>query len=244
MFRERMKAPTFSEKKLFAGLPDSACRQIMSTARPKSFMKGDYIFLDGDPAEEVFLLTRGRVQMTNVSESGKEVILRFNIPGDLIGSPEMDSEARYHSTAQAIQESKTIVWDASTFRAALGCFPILERNVQEIVARHIREMEEKICEVSTAKASTRLALELVRLVRQIGRKSNGYAEVALPHESLAEMSGTTQFNVSRILCQWQEQGVVSVGRGIVRVRSYDGLKHLCQEPKSKRTDLVPKTGQE
>ena len=83
--------------------------------------------------------------------------------------------------------------------------------------------------VETAKASPRLARQLVRLLKQIGRKRNGEIELNVPHELLAEVTAMTQFTVSRLLSEWQAQGVVRVRRGAITIRSYSVLKCLFQE---------------
>lgn len=229
MFQESNKTSTF--KNLFAGLADSACREILSTAHPREFLRKDFIFSAGSPVKEVFLLTSGCVRVIQVTENGEEVTLRLNTPGELVNALGMVSQGTHNTTAQAIQESQTLVWKTSTFEAALDRFPILERNAQHMVERRICELGRRVCEISTAKAAPRLALELVRLLKQIGRKSNGQIEIAVPHEWLAEMTAMTECNVSRILRKWQAQGVVTVRRGIVDVRSYEDLKRLCQEPR-------------
>src|SRR5207253_10104712 len=86
------------------------------------------------------------------------------------------------------EESKALVWDANVFKAALSRFPILERNTQGILERRIRELEQRFCEVATEKASARLAGELLRLQKQIGRKRNGQREIKIRHEWVAEMA--------------------------------------------------------
>ena len=214
--------------KLFRDVPDSICREMLGSARPRDFKRGDFLFLAGAAASEVFLLTSGRVRIIQANENGEEVMLRIDPPGELIGSLEKNLQGTRNSTAEAIEESKTLLWDAQTFETALNRFPILERNLQQILEQRICELGQRFCEVATAKASSRLACELVRLLKQIGRKRNGRSEVKIPHEWVAEMAAMSQFTVSRFLAKWERQGVVSVRRGTVTIRNYDGLRRLCQ----------------
>ena len=109
--------------------------------------------------------------------------------------------------------------------------PILERNAQRFLERRIYELEQKFCEVATAGASSRLARELVRLLKQIGQKRNGQREIKIPHEWVAEMVAMSQFTVSRFLAEWERQGVVSVRHGTIAIQNYKSLKRLCREPR-------------
>jgi CRP/FNR family transcriptional regulator, nitrogen oxide reductase regulator len=216
---------------LFSEIPEPISASVLSVGRFRNFPSGEVLFCLGDPAKEVFLLIQGRVKTTQVTENGDEVILRLEAPGDLLGSIGMDLQGRHNSTAQAIEESKALVWDTNTFKAALSRFPILERNTQRILEQRICELEQRFCEVATAKASVRLARELLRLQKLIGRKRNGQSEIKIPHEWVAEMAAMSEFTVSRFLAEWERQGVVSVRHGTIAIQDYKSLKSLCRKPR-------------
>ena len=128
MFQKTQKRSTTKILDLFSEIPESVSASVLSMGRFRNFPSGEVLFCLGDPAKEVFLLIQGRVKTTQVTKNGEEVILRLESPGDLIGSLGMDLQDRHNSTAQAIEESKALVWDSHTFKAALGRFPMLERN--------------------------------------------------------------------------------------------------------------------
>ncbi len=231
MFQKSQKRSITKILDIFSEIPESISANILSMGRFRNFPSGEVLFCLGDPEKEVFLLIQGRVKTTQVTKNGEEIILCLESPGDLIGSLGMDLQGRHNSTAQAIDESKALVWDTATFRAALSRFPILERNAQCILARRIYELEQRFCEVATAKASARLARELLRLQKQIGRKRNGQSEIRIPHEWVAEMAAMSEFTVSRFLAEWERQGVVSVRHGTIAIQDHKSLKSLCREPR-------------
>ena len=66
----------------------------------------------------------------------------------------------------------------------------------------------------TERVERRVARMLLRLTTQTGtRREGGGIEILLSRQDLAEMSGTTLFSVSRILSDWERQGLVETGRG-------------------------------
>lgn len=231
MFQKNQKRSITKILDLFSEIPESVSARVLSMGRFRNFPSGEVLFCLEDPAKEVFLLIQGRVKTTQVTKNGEEVILRLESPGDLIGSLGMVSQGRHNSTAQAIEESKALVWDTNTFTAALSCFPILARNTQRILEQRIYELEQRFCEVATAKAPTRLARELLRLQKQIGRKRNGQSEIKIPHEWVAGMVAMSEFTVSRFLAEWERRGVVSVRHGTIAIHDYKSLKGLCREPR-------------
>jgi CRP-like cAMP-binding protein len=229
MLQKSQKLSTTKILELFSDVPESVSTDLLSRGRFRDFSSGDVLFCLADPAKEILLLTEGRVKITQVTKNGEEVILRLDSPGDLIGLLGMLLGGTHDATAQAIEESKALVWDAGTFKDALSRSPILERNTQLFLERRIYELQQRFCEVATVKASSRLARELVRLLKQIGQKRNGQREIKIPHEWVAEMAAMSQFTVSRFLAEWERRGVVSVRHGIIAIKNYKSLKCLCRE---------------
>lgn len=224
--------PIVKRSELFRDLPNRACNHVLAAARPKDFAAREMIFVAGDPAKEVFLLVSGRVRVMQFGRNAEELILRLEMPGELIGEIAPILVGTHPSTAQADRDCRTIVWDTPAFEAAAMRFPILQRNRRRIAERRIRELEDRFCEVSTATVSPRVAHTLLRLLHQIGRQqSRDKLQIDLEQEEVAKMTATSVWAVNQVLASWEKQGLVSRGRGSIIVRSYDGLLQLCKTAK-------------
>lgn len=232
MTEVEQKCSLAKRSELFEGLPSSVCTNILSSARPREFMCRDVMFFAGDPIREVVLLTDGRVKITQLSENGTEVILRLTFPGKVVSPLALVPGRTHSSTAIALQAGELLAWDAATFEAALERFPALRRNATSIMERRICEIEKRFCEISTGTASPRLANGVVRLLDQIGHKVNGHFEVNISQEVLAEMTAMTSFTASRVLTNWEQQGLVNLRREVIEVRNVPGLLKLCQVKRS------------
>jgi CRP/FNR family transcriptional regulator, nitrogen oxide reductase regulator len=213
---------------LFSGVSPSDCASIVSTAREKRFLGRQVIFAEGAPVRQILLLLSGCVKVTQIGLSGDEVILKLNGPGDIVGAFGLCARCDHCSTAQTLQPSTSLVWEAANFASALDRFPLLRRNVTRTLEERLREMEERFREVSTEKVGSRLSSELIRLSKHVGRSINGAVEISLSRSDLAQMTGTTLFTVSRLLCQWKSLGIVSVRREGVLLRNVEALAQLSQ----------------
>jgi CRP-like cAMP-binding protein len=223
---------TVKMSELFRDLPNRAFTQVLAAARPKDFATRDMIFVAGDPAKEVFLLLNGRVRIMQFNRNAEEVILRLELPGELIGESAPAQRGAHALTAQADQDCRTLIWDRPAFEAAAMRFPILQRNRQRIAERRIRELEDRFCEVSTAKVSPRVAHTLLRLLNQIGRHEvNAELQIDIEQEAVAKMTATTVWAVNQLLAAWEKQGLVSRNRGSIIIRSYNDLLQLCKATK-------------
>ena len=213
---------------VFSEIPGSDCAAIVADAHEVQFHRHSTIFSEGAPATQVALLVSGCMKVTQGGE-GQEVILRLNGPGDLLGKVGSQTQANHLYATHAVQPSAALVWEMAAFEGAMNRFPLLRRNIASILERHLTELEVRYREVSTEKVSSRLSNLLVRLVNQVGRRIDGYVEIALSRRELAQLTGTTLFTVSRLLCQWETEGVVSARREIVLVHDVPALVDLSRE---------------
>jgi CRP-like cAMP-binding protein len=220
-------SPLAAAPDLFAGLPDHICRGILSNAYRRDIPCGDIFFRAGDPKRTIYLLTEGRVKITQVSKNGSEVILWLNIPGQIIGSLSLMAGGSHSSTAEAIQDCQVLVWDSAVFEASLERHPIFLRNVQHVIARQLSELSCRIREVSTETVLPRLAHGLIRLTDQIGRQVDDTFELDVTQEALAQMTAMTFYTANRQLSEWEEQGLVARRKYTIVIRDLPGLKRLC-----------------
>jgi CRP-like cAMP-binding protein len=222
------KSPSLEMSELFVGLPSSVCTEIAATARPRDYACRQVMFLAGDPIKETILLTDGRAKILQLAESGSEVILRFTVPGEVIGELGLVPGSTHSSTALALQNCKVLVWGAESFEAALERFPILQSNTERILARRLDELERRFCEVATETASPRLAHALVRLTDQIGHKVYDHVEINVSQEALAQMTAMTSSTVNRLLTNWENQGLLKVRREAIEIHRFLRLLSLCK----------------
>lgn len=194
---------------LFSGMSMVDCATVVSCAHERQFSRRQTIFLEGGPIRQVVLLLSGCVKVTQFGQSGSEVILRLNGPGEMVGALGLCARGDHRSTAQAVELSYALVWEAANFDSMSERFPALRRNAVHILENRLLDMDQRFREISTEKVAPRLSSQLVRLMNQVGKRVNGYLEISLSREELAQLTGTTLFTVSRLLCHWESLGVLT-----------------------------------
>jgi CRP-like cAMP-binding protein len=212
---------------LFSGIAQPDCLTILAVAYERNFLRRQKIFLEHDPVTQVVLLVAGCVKEMQFSQNGGEVILRLDGPGELVG-PAWCSTKGHYSSAQAIQPSKTFIWDADRFERLALCFPALQRNTARMLDERLATMQQRFRELSTDTAASRLSNEVLRLADQMGRQINGHIQISLSHEELAQLTATSHFTVSRLLAKWEERGIVTAQREVLLVRNLAALADVAQ----------------
>lgn len=229
--------PVLESCELFAGLSSSIRSVLLANARTRAFKRHKVIFFAGDAISSVALLVQGSVKLTQLSEQGSVVILRLHAPGQIVGVPNWRPGDIHSLTAQTLEPSVVLFWEAQLFQSFLDRFPQFHRNAIELIQRMIESLERRYCVVSTASRVQRLADGLVHALGQLGLKVNGHVELYLTQEELGQMTAMSQFEVSRVLKIWEQTGLVKLRREVIAVQNMEGLLELCKD--SSRCQLLP-----
>jgi len=214
---------------LFSEISQEDCARIVAPAQERHLQRGKTIFFQGDTVHQVLLLTSGSVKLSQFSPDGQEVILRLIGPGESVSAESCTKCIAHCSTARTLEQSSALVWEAKTFEAVAERFPVLRRNIGCDLQRLMNQLEERYREICTQKVAPRLSSQLVRLLTQVGKKSDGHVEISLSRRDLAQLTGTTLFTVSRLLCQWEMLGIVRPRREAVLVLDVPALVNLSRD---------------
>ena len=202
---------------LFTDMSEGDYMAMRAAARGKEFRRGEILYREGESVNRAILLTSGFAKITQLGPSGTEVILRFGTPGDILDGVSLLSTGKHGTTAQAFRSCRTLVWDASVFKTNGERYPILYQSMGRALGEHLLDLEVRFREVATEKVGPRVARQLARLLKKMGRQVNGEIEIALSREDLAQMTGTTLFTVSRLLSAWEARGIVTARREVVAI---------------------------
>jgi CRP/FNR family transcriptional regulator, nitrogen oxide reductase regulator len=213
---------------LFTDLSVSACEAIASCATAREFAHDELLFMEGQEARHLVLLQSGSAKVTQTSAGGNEVILRVAGKGDLVTTPQYSSHC-HTCSARAMEQCHALAWEYKRLSELIVEYPQIASNISRILSDRLDQLQEQFREVATEKVAQRLALALLRLVKQVGKPAQGGTKVSLSREDLAQMTGTTLFTVSRLLSKWGEEGFVLPQREAVVVLDARRLERMGAE---------------
>jgi CRP-like cAMP-binding protein len=225
-FTDRLK-----DLPLFHGLSEPDLARILQVARTKTVQDGEFLFFQGDPADRIFVLLTGRIKLTKSAPGEQPILLRMIQPVAVIGTIAAAPAQGYPVSAQAADECRLLYWTRTEITAIMAQIPQLALNAMGILAEHAEEFQARYQQMVTERVERRLARTLLRLAAQAGKKTEEGILIDLPltRQNLAEMTGTTLFTVSRMLSQWETQGLVISGRERVVLRQPHGLVTIAED---------------
>ncbi len=214
---------------VFQNVTDEDLDQIMKNSLTRSIEEDGFVFFQGDTAEYLYVLLRGQVKLLQTNPAGHQVNLRTIYPWQMFGAlGAVRDEAKYPATAQALEDSTALAIKGTFLREMMQTRPYLSLDLMSLMTTYIQEMQSRYRELATERVEQRIARALLRLTSQAGKRSGGGIELAFTRQDLAEMSGTTLYTASRVLADWERQGLVQTGRGKVRITNPHELVRLAE----------------
>jgi CRP/FNR family transcriptional regulator, cyclic AMP receptor protein len=178
------------------------------------YEKGQVVFVQGDPADSVFYIRKGRVKIAVISEQGKEAVVAFLKAGDFIGEGCLTGRPRRVSTARALEDSIVTRVDKTTMVCMLRDEPNFSGLfMAHILARTVRVEEDLIDQLFNS-SEKRLARALLLLANfgKDGKQEPVIAKVS--QETLADMIGTTRSRVSHFMNRFRQLGYIDYNGGL------------------------------
>lgn len=230
MCSEDLRLRILSRVPFFTGLKHEDLEQINRLFRERGYSPAETICLAGDPAEKLFVVADGRVKLLRHSLSGKNVLLDMLTPGEFFGSVSTLGDEVYPHTAEAQTQSCVLTIEANDFREILGMYPQAALKVVDIMAERLRTAHERVRQLSALSVEGRIANILLVLSKKFGTSSDVGLLIQSPlrRDDLAAMSGTTTETASRVMSQFQKDGLIQTGRQWVSILDPQALERIAE----------------
>jgi CRP/FNR family cyclic AMP-dependent transcriptional regulator len=180
--------------------------------------KDQIVFTQGDPADAVFYIQKGKVKVTVVSEQGKEAVVAMLGAGDFLGEGCLAGQLRRISTVTTMADCVIMRLEKDAIIRAIHDEPAFsEMFIAHLLARTIRVEEDLIDQLFNS-SEKRLARMLL-LLANFGKEGKPEPVIAkISQETLAEMIGTTRSRVSYFMNRFRKLGFIEYN-GSMKVHS-------------------------
>jgi CRP/FNR family cyclic AMP-dependent transcriptional regulator len=174
-----------------------------------TFHKNETVFKQGEAADTVFYIQKGRVKVVVVSEQGKEAVVGIFEPGQFFGEGCLNGHPLRISTTLTLEDCVITVITKTAMLAALHSEPkFSELFMSYLLSRNSRIEEDLIDQLfnSSEKRLARVLLLLANFGKDGGLQP---IKVHVSQETLAEMIGTTRSRVSFFMNKFRKLGFIS-----------------------------------
>ncbi len=176
----------------------------------RRFGPKDTIFTPGDPDDQLYFLLAGTVRLYKIYGDYKEATTALLKDGGVFGKLNL-VEGRWQDVfAQAVTESRVAGIQKTSLERAIKSDPAFALKLFSSLSERLRQSDEVIESLLHREVSTRLATLLINLAERFG-ENNGVGvliDVRLTHQDLANMIASTREAVSKVMSEFQREGVI------------------------------------
>ncbi len=217
-------------ERIFCDLPVSALQAFETIKYATAYPKGAVLFVEGQAPRGIFVLCKGRVKLSICATDGKTLIVKIAEPGEVLGLGATVSGKPYELAAETIDACQVNFVKREDFlrflrEQAEACFK---------VAQQLSEKYNNAChEVRSLGLSHSAAEKLAKLLLEWsskngeGAKQEPRLKLALTHEEIAQMIGTSRETVTRLFSDLRKRQIVHTKGSTLVIRNKAALKLIA-----------------
>ena len=205
----------------FAGMERGDVESLRELFFERSFERGETILVEGEPSEVLYVVFGGVAKLLKTSADGKEQILRLARPGDSLNDVPVFDDGPNPAGAQAMGEVVVYGIRAGDLEAVVRQYPQVAHNVNQVLARQVRDLVTLVEDLSFRHVTGRVAKILLE------HAGNGAGpKHRLTQQDMAAMAGTVREVVGRALKALEDEGAIRLERHRVVINDREALSQL------------------
>ena len=191
---------------------EQALNSLSFGKRILTLRKNQVVFSQGEPADALYYIQRGKVKLVVVSFAGKEATLSVMGKGEFFGLGSLQQRSLRLATATTLEPSVIVRIERDIMQRELHSHPRLSEVLMTQLLSRTLTLQKDLCTHIFDPSEKRLARVLLKLSR-LGEESQ--QQVAMPkisHDTLATMVGTTRSRITYFMNKFKKLGFIDYGK--------------------------------
>jgi CRP/FNR family transcriptional regulator len=215
---------------LFCHLGPEALQGFEQIKYATAYPKGAVLFVEGQAPRGIFILCKGRVKLSICSTDGKTLIIKIAEVGEVLGLGATISGKNYELTAETVDPCQINFVKRDDFLRFLrehseACFRVAEQ-LSDKYNTACREIRSLGLSHSAGEKLAKLLLDWITRNGEAG-KSEPRITMALTHEEIAQMIGTSRETVTRLFADFKRRQILQTKGSTLVIRNKSALKTLA-----------------
>ncbi|MFD8427799.1 Crp/Fnr family transcriptional regulator [Streptomyces coelicoflavus] len=212
-----------SEVDIFRDLSEPEMDAIAAAAPMKTYAVGEILHSPAQLSEVLFILKRGRVRIFRVSADGRALTTAIISPGTIFGEMALLGQRMYDNFAEALDDVTVCVMSRADVHKFLLSDARIAARITEILGRRLADLEQRLSDSVFKSVPQRIATTLTTLATRTDtaatmlRPGTRHPQIALTHEQLAALAGTSRETCTKVLREFADRGLLRLARGRITV---------------------------
>jgi CRP/FNR family transcriptional regulator, polysaccharide utilization system transcription regulator len=181
----------------------------------RQYKRGDILYREGNRISGFFCVNSGIIKVFKTGFDGKEQIIRFAKPGDIIAYRSVLSNELACTSAKVIEDCQVCFIPSEILIQFIKSNSTFSLELLKLACHELGEANSFITDIAQKTVRERLAEILLLLVHEFGLDGESFLNISLTREELANIVGTATESVIRLLSEFKSDNLVELkGRKI------------------------------
>jgi CRP-like cAMP-binding protein len=212
---------------LFRHLNETELQELIFNKITETYKRGSIIYQEGNRMKGFYCVQSGIIKIYQTGFDGKEQIIRFAKPGDIIGYRSVVSNEPACTSTEVI-ESAVLCHISTDILLSLvrnnGNFAV---ELMKLTCKELGEANSYITDIAQKTVKERLAEILIHLDEEFGEDDQGILRISLTREELANIVGTATESIIRLLSEFKAQAYIEINGRKIKILDKPGLKNIA-----------------
>ena len=198
--------------KIFEGLTNQQFMALEEMGHEEEYKRGDYLYRQGDPAENMYVVLKGKVKVMRHAPTGAVTIIGIYSIGDELTAHAVLEGRPYPTSARALTDVAVFRVPKRYLRKILAEWPIVCGNLMRDLSSKYRELMDNFTSLAVYRGEGRLCKVIANLAKRygiFGDKRGVILDLALTRQDLADITGTTLETTIRTLNRLKGEGLIT-----------------------------------
>lgn len=215
---------------LLNGMSQQALHRFNAMVRTTRRRRGEWIFVLGDSADSIYLVQKGRMKITALSEDGHEVLHEIVGPGEVFGDTSTILGIPRTTSAQALEASRLYEIRRNDFETLLSMYPELAFRFLKSLGLRLKKAEAQLVNVICNDISRRVREALIDLIaKEASAGSNRPIRIKITQQDLANSIGASRQKTWEALKELEDSNVLRLRYGSILVLAPHKLSCLARD---------------
>ena len=212
---------------LFRHLDEQELQEIMLNKITETYKRGAIIYREGARMKGFYCLLSGIIKIYKTGFDGKEQIIRFAKPGDIIGYRSVVSNEPACTSTQVLENAVLCHISTEILLNLVknnGNFAV---ELMQLTCKELGEANSYITDIAQKTVKERLAEVLIHLDDEFGVDGQGVLNISLTREELSNIVGTATESIIRLLSEFKTRDYIEIHGRKIKILDKPGLKYIA-----------------
>jgi len=192
----------------------------------RQYKRGDTLYKEGNRISGFYCINSGIIKVYKTGFDGKEQIIRFARPGDIIAYRSVLSNEVACTSAKVIEDCSVCFIPSEILTSFIKTNPAYGLELLKLACHELGEANSFITDIAQKTVRERLAEILLLLVHDFGMDEQNYLKISLTREELANIVGTATESVIRLLSEFKSDRLVELNGRKIKIIDKKGLEKI------------------